>query len=149
MRILVVDDEPLARESLARVLGERSDIEVVDMAVDAIEALSRIRDHAYDILLVDIRMPEMSGMQMVDALRTQGNGMPSVIFVTAFNEHAVAAFERHATDYILKPFSADRVHRAIDYAKQHSADDRERRLLGSLSHPPQPSQTAPRGVIEW
>jgi two-component system LytT family response regulator len=92
MRILVVDDEPLARESLARVLGERSDIEVVDMAVDAIEALSRIRDHAYDILLVDIRMPEMSGMQMVDTLRSQGNGMPAVIFVTAFNEHAVAAF---------------------------------------------------------
>ena len=134
MRILVVDDEPLARESLARVLGERSDIETVDMAVDAMEALNRIRDHAYDILLLDIRMPEMSGMQMVDTLRSQGNGVPAIIFVTAFNEYAVAAFERHATDYILKPFSAERVHRAIDYAKQHSAEDRERRLAEILPH---------------
>ena len=106
MRILVVDDEPLARESLTRVLNERSDVETVDTAVDAIEALNRMRDHAYDVLLLDIHMPEMSGMQMVDTLRSQGNGTPAIIFVTAFNEHAVAAFERHATDYILKPFSA-------------------------------------------
>src|SRR5690242_2804012 len=106
MRILVVDDEPLARESLVRVLGERSDLDAVDTATDAVEALSRIREGAYDILLLDIRMPEMSGMQLVDTLRKQGDRMPAIIFVTAFNEHAVAAFERHATDYILKPFSA-------------------------------------------
>jgi two-component system, LytTR family, response regulator len=148
MHILVVDDEPLARESLMRVLGERSDIEAVDTAVDAVEALTRIRDHAYDILLLDIRMPEMSGMQMVDTLRSQGNGMPAIIFVTAFNEHAVAAFERHATDYILKPFSAERVNRAIDYAKQHSADDRERRLAEILPHLQILAKSTPRIAIK-
>ena len=72
MRILIVDDEPLARESLTRVLGERSDIDLVDVAADAIEALSRIRENAYDILMVDIRMPEMSGMQLVDTLARAG-----------------------------------------------------------------------------
>lgn len=148
MHILVVDDEPLARESLVRVLGERSDIEVVDVAVDAIEALARIRDHSYDILLVDIRMPEMSGMQMVDVLRSQGNEMPAIIFVTAFNEHAVAAFERHATDYILKPFSTERVHRAIDYAKQHSTEDRARKLAEILPHLQSLTKTTPRIAIK-
>src|ERR1700747_1826410 len=148
MRILVVDDEPLARESLVRVLGERSDIETVDTAVDAIEALNRMRDQAYDMLLLDIRMPEMSGMQMVDTLRSQGNGTPAIIFVTAFNEHAGAAFERHATDYILKPSSAERVHRAIDYAKQHSTEDRERRLAEILPHLQTLAKSTPRIAIK-
>jgi two-component system, LytTR family, response regulator len=148
MQILVVDDEPLAREALTRVLGERSDIEVVDTAVDAIEALARIRDRTYDVLLIDIRMPEMSGMQMVDVLRNQGSEMPAIIFVTAFNEHAVAAFERHATDYILKPFSSDRVHRAIDYAKQHSAQDRARKLAEILPHLQSLTKSTPRIAIK-
>src|SRR6202021_4182547 len=148
MRILVVDDEPLARESLARVVGERSDIELVDMAVDAIEALTRIRDHSYDIVMVDIRMPEMSGMQMVDTLRAQGNGMPAIIFVTAFNEHAVAAFERHATDYILKPFSSERVNRATDYAKRNSAEDRGARLGEILPHLQTLAKSTPRIAIK-
>src|SRR5260370_39156237 len=103
MRILVVDDEPLARESLARVLGERSDIDEVDVAVDAVEALSRIRDHAYDILLVDIRMPEMSGMQMVDTLRSQGSEMPAANFLTACNETAAPGFGRHAKNHRPNP----------------------------------------------
>jgi two-component system LytT family response regulator len=148
MRILVVDDEPLARESLARVLGERSDVEAVDMAVDAVEALARIRENTYDILLLDIRMPEMSGMQLVDTLRSQDSRMPAIIFVTAFNEHAVAAFERHATDYILKPFSAERVHRAIDYAKSHSVQERERRLTEILPQLQTLAKATPRIAIK-
>jgi len=148
MHILIVDDEPLARESLIRVLGERTDVAAIDTAADAVEALGRLREKAYDILLVDIRMPEMSGMEMVDALRAQNGAMPSVIFVTAFNEHAVAAFEQHATDYILKPFSADRVHRAIDYAKRHSVEDRERRLLELLPQLQTLSRTTPRIAIK-
>lgn len=148
MRILIVDDEPLARESLVRVLSERSDLDAVDTAADAVEALSRIREGGYDILLLDIRMPEMSGMQLVDTLRKQGERMPAIIFVTAFNEHAVAAFERHATDYILKPFSADRVHRSIDYAKRHSVEERERRLAEILPHLQAMAKTTPRIAIK-
>jgi two-component system LytT family response regulator len=74
--------------------------------------------------------------------------MPAVIFVTAFNEHAVAAFERHATDYILKPFSAERVHRAIDYAKRHSTEDRERRLAEILPHLQTLAKSTPRIAIK-
>ena len=89
-----------------------------------------------------------TGMQMVDTLRSQGNGTPAIIFVTAFNEHAVAAFERHATDYILKPFSAERVHRAIDYAKQHSTEERERRLAEILPHLQTLAKSTPRIAIK-
>lgn len=148
MRILVVDDEPLARESLARVIGERTDVTTLDTAGDAIEALGRLRETHFDILLVDIRMPEMSGMEMVDALRKQGGPVPSIIFVTAFNEYAVEAFERHAADYILKPFAADRVHRAIDYAKQHSVEERERRLMDLLPQLQGLTRTTPRIAIK-
>ncbi len=148
MRILIVDDEPLARESLSRVLRERDDIEQIDVAVDAVEALTQIHERVYDILLLDIHMPEMSGMQMVDVLHRQGSEMPAIVFVTAFNEHAVAAFERHATDYILKPFAAERVHRAIDYAKQRSADERIRKLAEILPHLESLTRSTPRIAIK-
>jgi len=148
MRVLVVDDEPLARESLVRVIGERGDVSKVDTAADGVEALGRLGAVAYDIVMVDIRMPEMSGMDLVDALRSRGGVLPGIIFVTAFNEHAVAAFERHAADYILKPFSAERVHRALDYAARHSAQDRERRLAEMLPQLQMLARTKPRIAVK-
>jgi two-component system, LytTR family, response regulator len=124
MRILAVDDEPLAREALQRVLQSRQDVEAFDIASDGMEALKYLDDQSYDILLVDIHMPQLSGTELVDRIRQRGGQAPAVIFVTAFDEHAVQAFEQQAVDYILKPFTTDRVHQAIDNARRRTQQDR-------------------------
>jgi CheY-like chemotaxis protein len=90
MRVLTVDDEPLAREALTSALAARKDVERLDSACDAMEALVRLGETAYDVLLLDISMPEVSGMELVDRLRENNFPMPSVVFVTAYKEHAIA-----------------------------------------------------------
>jgi len=132
MRALVVDDEPLCRTALANVLSERQDLEGFDMAEDAPQALQKLRENAYDVLLLDIQMPEMTGLEFADALRKQGKPAPAIIFVTAHQEHAFIAFEKKAVDYILKPFAAERVHDAVDTALRRSREERAARLLEML-----------------
>jgi len=122
MRALIVDDEPLARQALGRILGRRIDIDTVNFAEDGKAALAVLRSDPHDVVLLDIHMPELSGLQLVDCLAEMGGCPPAVVFVTAFDEHAVAAFEKKAVDYVLKPFNADRVHRAVDSAVQHHRD---------------------------
>ena len=129
MHLLVVDDEPLAREALKNVLQERNDIDHYEFASDAVEALAKLSARAYDIVLLDIHMPELSGIALVDKLQ-DGNGvLPAIIFVTAYDEHAIAAFDRQAVDYILKPFGNARVHKAIDNAKRRSNGERVIQLM--------------------
>src|SRR5215469_1040026 len=108
MRVLTVDDEPLARTALANILAERSDIERFDSANDAVEALDKLASEAYDVLLLDINMPELSGIELLDRLQRRSQSVPSVVFVTAHDQHAITAFEKHAVDYVLKPFSSER-----------------------------------------
>jgi two-component system, LytTR family, response regulator len=141
MRVLVVDDEPLAQTALANILTARDDVEHFDAASDAIEALEKLASDSYDVLLLDINMPEMSGTELVDQLRLRGDPLPSVVFVTAHDEHAIAAFERHAIDYVLKPFSSERIGAALGRASRISEGERAARLmhalpqLQKLSHP--------------
>lgn len=132
MRVLIVDDEPLARQALTRVLGARSDIETLDWAGNAVEALAKVRQTTYDILLVDIQMPELSGIALADRLNKGPRPIPLIVFVTAHNEYAVAAFEKHAVDYVLKPFSNKRIHEALDLAIRRTESDRAVKFLPQL-----------------
>jgi len=134
MRVLVVDDEPLARTALANILTARDDVEHYDAAGDAIEALEKLSQEPYDVVLLDINMPEMSGTELVDHIRRRGGPLPCVVFVTAHDEHAIAAFERQAVDYILKPFSRERVGEALGRASRMAAGERAARLIEALPH---------------
>jgi two-component system LytT family response regulator len=135
VRVLVVDDEPLTRTALANLLAQRSDVEGYELADNAQQALATLRASAFDILLLDIHMPDMSGLQLVERLSTEERPPPAVVFITAYQEHAVEAFEKRAVDYVLKPFVPRRVHEALDNAMRRSNQERATRLLepvGSL-----------------
>lgn len=133
MRVLIVDDEPLARTALVNILAERNDVEVADTAEDAVEAIGKLERHCYDVLLLDINMPELSGLELVDRLQRRGGEVPSVVFVTAHDQHAIEAFEKRATDYVLKPFSSERIGEALDVAFRRTAGERAARLVEVLS----------------
>src|SRR5579862_2963788 len=132
MRVLIIDDEPLARTALTNVLATRSDVELFDSASDAIEGLEKLANDSYDVLLLDINMPEVSGVEFLDQAKKLDHPMPAVIFVTAHEEHAVTAFEKHAVDYVLKPFSAERIGKALDFAFRKIALERSARTVDAL-----------------
>jgi two-component system LytT family response regulator len=129
MRVLIVDDEPLARSALASVLAARTDVEAFDSAENAAEAFDKLQKEKYDVLLLDIRMPELSGIELVDCLKKRNQLIPAVIFVTAHHEHAIVAFEKHAVDYVLKPFSNGRIHEALNTAIRRTASERMASLI--------------------
>lgn len=129
MRVLIVDDEPMARSALQRTLSGRTDVDSFESADDAVEALDKLRKSNFDVLLLDISMPELSGLELADELRRQGRPLPSIVFVTAYQNHALAAFEKRAIDYVLKPFSEERIHEALDRAVRRTAGERAAQLL--------------------
>jgi two-component system, LytTR family, response regulator len=132
MRVLIVDDEPLAQADLARVLSARNDVEGFDTASDAMEARDKLGRTSFDVMLLDISMPEISGMDLLDQLQENKRSLPSVIFVTAYEEHAIEAFEKQAVDYVLKPFSPERLGEALDRAAQKTASHQTLKLLDVL-----------------
>lgn len=111
LRVLIADDELLARKRLLRLLAEMDDVEAVGAVENADEVLERVRGGGIDLLLLDIHMPGLSG---IDALKMLGEGAPAVVFCTAHADHAVEAFDGGAVDYLLKPIAPDRLKRAID-----------------------------------
>ena len=134
MRVLVVDDEPLARAALAQILAARPDVEGFDSACDAIEAQDHLSKNSYDVILLDISMPELSGLELLGRLEQYERPLPSVVLVTAYAQHAVAAFEKHAVDYVLKPFSTERVNQALEFACRRTASERAARLMEFMPH---------------
>ena len=132
MRVLIVDDEPLARTALAQILKARDDVTSFDSANDAVEAQERLAECNYDVMLLDVSMPELSGLELLARLEHSEKPLPSVVFVTAHAEHALAAFEKHAVDYIVKPFSEERVNQALDFASRRTATERAARLVEFL-----------------
>lgn len=112
LRVLIVDDEPLAIERLAMLCDRQPDVTVVGTAVDGAGALAAIDAGAPDLLLLDIAMPDLSGIEVARAIE-QLPRRPAVVFCTAFDQHALAAFEVAAVDYLLKPVTADRLGRAL------------------------------------
>lgn len=132
MRVLIVDDEPLARNALENILAARSDVDSFECAEDAVAALEKLQNRTYDILLLDIKMPELSGIELIDCLSKRNQPLPSIVFVTAHHEHALAAFEKHAVDYVLKPFSEERIHEALRVAVRRTEGERASKLMRAL-----------------
>ena len=121
IRTLVVDDEPVARARVLSLLRDESDIEVIGECESGPQAISAIESTSPDLVFLDIQMPQMDGVALA---RTLGEAMPAVVFVTAYDEYALGAFEVHALDYLLKPFSAERFKSALIHARQHLSSRR-------------------------
>jgi two-component system LytT family response regulator len=116
IKVLIVDDEPLARKGVALRLREQSDVEIVGMCSNGKQAVQRITELAPDLVFLDIQMPLMSGIEVLRALPAQK--LPTIIFLTAFDEHALAAFEVQALDYLLKPIDESRFFVALERARR-------------------------------
>jgi two-component system, LytTR family, response regulator len=132
MRVLIVDDEPLAQTALANVLSARSDLEHFDSANDAVDALEKLATDSYDVLLLDINMLDLSATRLVDQLRKRPFPLPSIVFVTAQVEHAIAAFEKHTVDYVLKPFSNESISEALARASRRAKGEQAAKLIEAL-----------------
>ncbi len=117
LRVLVVDDEALARERLRAMLLQMPGLDVLDSASDGASALEQITRHTVDVVLLDIMMPGMNGIELARHLNETSDA-PCVIFVTAHDAHAVIAFENHAVDYLVKPIRKERLTLAIARARQ-------------------------------
>jgi len=120
MRVLIVDDEPLARARMAALLGECAGVEVVGNVGDGEAALAALGELQPDALLLDINMPGLDGVAL--AQRLAGRARPQVIFCTAYEAHALKAFELGAADYLLKPVRLDRLREALQRAQRRLAD---------------------------
>jgi two-component system LytT family response regulator len=123
IRTLIVDDEPLARSNLSVLLRLDPEIEIVGECASGAEALVKIRDLVPDLLFLDVQMPECDGFDVLEMLGKQLP--PAVIFVTAYDQYALRAFEAGALDYLLKPFDNARFNRALDRAKQSIARSKD------------------------
>jgi two-component system LytT family response regulator len=131
LRSVIVDDEDLARERLRSLLTEYGDIEIVGEYSSGANALREMSKNLPDLLFLDVEMPGMDGFSLLQAI--PDDQCPSVIFVTAYNEHAIRAFEVDALDYLLKPFSKERFQRTVDRARARYAGDRDLQYRTQLS----------------
>jgi two-component system, LytTR family, response regulator len=116
LRVLVADDEAPARRKLVRFLSEHADVEVVGEASNGIDAVDLVAMTSPDVVFLDIHMPDLDGLGVAEAL-LRGERPPCIVFVTAFDRYAVAAFEVRALDYLLKPYDRERFERALDRAR--------------------------------
>ncbi len=137
IKTLIVDDEPLARERIRRMLHDEKDILIAGECVGGLEAVETIEKILPDLVFLDVQMPQMNGFEVLQTLELPN--MPVVIFVTAFDQYALKAFEFHALDYLLKPFSKDRLRSALIRAREqihitqpNNVDERITALLNDL-----------------
>jgi two-component system LytT family response regulator len=121
IRALIADDEPLARRRIRRFLRDQPDVDVVGECGDGESTIAAIRDAQPDLLFLDVRMPDLDGFGVLRALRHRRP--PAVVFTTAFDEHAVRAFEVQALDYLVKPIARDRLHASVARARAVLGDD--------------------------
>lgn len=143
IRVLIVDDEPIARRGIRQQLRSEAGLEVIGECGDGAAAVDAITGLAPDLVFLDIQMPEVGGFDVVEAIGVAR--MPAVVFVTAYDEHALRAFDVHAVDYVLKPIDRHRFRTAVERARRRLADapgqlDRQldRRIaaaLGELGRP--------------
>jgi len=128
---LIVDDEELARRGLEIRLAEFDDIEICGQSRNGREAIAAVREHSPDLMFLDVQMPGMDGFEVLR--RLAGSNMPEIIFVTAYDEFALQAFDANALDYLLKPINDDRLREAIERARRNSeekrADEQRNKLL--------------------
>ena len=117
LRALIVDDEALARERLRKLLAKAPDLEIIAEESNGVAAIACIRETRPNLAFLDVQMPEVSGFDVLRALPEEI--WPAVVFVTAHNQHAIEAFEVHALDYLLKPFTQERLLAAVQRAREH------------------------------
>jgi len=132
LRILIVDDEPAARDRLRQLLAAAADVEIVGEAGDGLEAIEKIAALTPDVVLLDIQMPGCSGLDVAASL---AEPRPRIIFCTAYDEHALEAFELNAVDYLLKPINRTRLAAALDRvrAAKSAADDADLKVRATKS----------------
>lgn len=140
MRVLIAEDEPLARDRLRTLLEEEDDVQITAECADGRSAVNAIREHDPDLVFLDVSMPELNGFEVIQEIGAAE--MPPVIFVTAFDHYAVRAFDAHAVDYVLKPFDQDRFRTAVDRGREAlsqrtngTLDQRLSDLLEGLARP--------------
>lgn len=140
IKALLIDDEPLARSIVREYLQNYPDIEIVQECNDGFEGVKAIQQHQPELIFLDIQMPKINGFEMLELVEEH----PSVIFTTAFDEYALKAFETHAIDYLLKPFSKDRFDKAIQkWREQYNSENVKKKndaLLENTSQQPEQSQ---------
>ncbi len=149
IRALIVDDEPLTRERIRTLLAEHRDVEVIGECRDGQEAVNAILAEHPDLVFLDVQMPELDGFEVIKALSAED--LPAIVFVTAFDEYAIRAFEVNAIDYLLKPINPARferaVRRAIDRLQQSNAREPERKLFDFVERWRAEQQYATRFVV--
>lgn len=133
MKILIVDDEKPARDRLLRLVDSAGEHEVVGQAANGVEAINQFNITQPDVVLLDIRMPNMDGIEAAQHLSSQDNP-PAIIFTTAYGDHALQAFEAHAVDYLLKPIRKERLKEALD-ASQKTTRAQVSQIVESTEQP--------------
>ncbi|MEB2844259.1 two-component system response regulator BtsR [Rhizobiales bacterium RZME27] len=136
MKVLIVDDEALARDELKSVLADQADIEIVGECANAIEGIAAINRLSPTVMFLDIQMPQVSGLEMVGMIDPEK--MPQIVFLTAYEEYAVRAFEENAFDYLLKPIQEERLQKTLDRLRKAKAvhQDRLLEIVPPLRHIP-------------
>jgi two-component system LytT family response regulator len=144
---VVVDDEPLARELLRELLGKVPSVRIVAECGNGFEAVKAISEHAPDVVFLDIQMPKLDGFEVLSLLPRREDGRPAVVFVTAYDQYAVKAFEANAVDYLLKPFDLARLTAAVDRVRTRLATGRPGPPPGLAATARGPSQHVTRLVV--
>jgi two-component system LytT family response regulator/two-component system response regulator LytT len=130
LKVMVVDDEQLAREELCYQLGQIGDVEVVAQAGNGLEALNAVDRHEPDLVFLDIQMPGLSGFEVARRLLAREDETPALVFVTAFDQHAIEAFEVNAVDYLLKPVEGPRLEQALGRVRRRLSSERAPAMSG-------------------
>ena len=130
IRTVIADDEHLARKKLRVLLDSEPGMQVVAECQDGQQAVSAIQTHRPDLLLIDIRMPDIDGFQVLKQIAP--DEMPVVVFTTAYDQFAIRAFEAHALDYLLKPFDRERLHHTVERARAELLKVHDRDLTGRI-----------------
>jgi two-component system LytT family response regulator len=130
IRTIVADDEHLARKKLRVLLDSEPGVQVVAECQDGLQTVSAVQTHRPDLLLIDIRMPDMDGFEVLKQIAS--DEMPVVVFTTAYDQFAIRAFEAHALDYLLKPFDGERLHHAVERARAELLKVHDRDLTGRI-----------------
>jgi DNA-binding LytR/AlgR family response regulator len=146
LRTLIVDDEPIARQVLREELDSFEDVEIVGEADNGATALEKISADRPDLVLLDLQMPSMGGLEVVRNLR-HGTHLPVVVIVTAYDQHALQAFEAGAIDYLLKPVGGERLAQAVERARRLTEREAVERLAQMQGINDQPAVQQPRRIV--
>jgi two-component system, LytTR family, response regulator len=142
LRVAIVDDEELARGYLCELLAPHTDIAIVAQCANGFEAVKAIAETSPDLLFLDVQMPKLDGFEVLELV--EPSHAPAVIFVTAYDQYAMRAFDAQAVDYLLKPFSAERFERALERARARLG---ERPALPEIAAQARPSGARPQRIV--